>query len=83
MDVSTKSYPHCYWIFFEDPDLFEELGHCIAFTKDYGSDLLLATAGLHQHKGLIQAIKMAVEQYIHAHNLCADNHQSEGYSLQP
>lgn len=69
VDVSTKAYPHYYWIFFEDPDLFEELGHCIAFTKEYGSELLLATTGVHQHKWLIHTIKEAVEQFIHAHNL--------------
>lgn len=66
VDVSPKDNPHHYWIFFEDPDLCEELGHCIAFTRKYGSELLLATTGLHQYQGLIRAIKGAMEQFIHS-----------------
>lgn len=65
VEVSPKDKPNLYWIFFEDPDLCEELWHCIPFSRKNGSELLLATTVHYQHQGLIRAIKGAMELFLH------------------
>lgn len=62
--MSREAFPHVYWYFLADPELVEELGDRIVFRQEKDRPLEPAEVYAHEHRGLIQSIKAAVEQCV-------------------